>query len=75
MSRHQFIKNLDFDDELDDFDGGDYDEYDGAYGAGMPQSICVLLDCHIQTLANSKVRIKRIERGRPRTNATRNYKS
>jgi len=28
MSRHKLVKNLDLDDELDDFDGGeDYDDY------------------------------------------------
>ena len=33
MSRHKLVKNLDLDDELDDFDGGeDYD--DGAGGEG-----------------------------------------
>jgi len=34
MSRHKLIKNLDLDDELDEFDGGeDYD--DGAGGEGL----------------------------------------
>lgn len=36
MSRHKIVKNLDLDDELDDFDGG-YDlndGYDGAEEAG-----------------------------------------
>jgi hypothetical protein len=33
MSRHKLVKNLDLDDELDDFDGGgNYD--DGAGGEG-----------------------------------------
>lgn len=33
MSRHKLVKNLDLDNELDDFDGGeDYD--DGAGGEG-----------------------------------------
>jgi len=27
MSRHKLVKNMDLDDELDDFDGGD--DYDG----------------------------------------------
>lgn len=31
MSRHKIVKNLDLDDELDDFDGGD--DYDYDYGA------------------------------------------
>ncbi|KAI9718720.1 MAG: hypothetical protein M1812_003894 [Candelaria pacifica] len=35
MSRHQAIRNLDFEDELDDFDGGeDYDYEDAADGNG-----------------------------------------
>jgi hypothetical protein len=35
MSRHKLVKNLDLDDELDDYDGGeDYDD-DGAGGEGM----------------------------------------
>ena len=34
MSRHKLVKNLDLDDELDDFDGGeDYDD-DGAGDEG-----------------------------------------
>lgn len=34
MSRHKLVKNLDLDDELDDFDGGEnYD--DGAGGEGL----------------------------------------
>jgi hypothetical protein len=33
MSRHKMIKNLDLDDELDDFDGGeDYDDGEGGEG-------------------------------------------
>lgn len=36
MSRHKIVKNLDLDDELDDYDGGDdYDDsYGGAEGGG-----------------------------------------
>ena len=35
MSRHKLVKNLDLDDELDDYDGGeDYDD-DGAGGEGL----------------------------------------
>ena len=26
MSRHKLVKNMDFDDKLDDFDGVDYDD-------------------------------------------------
>jgi elongation factor 1 alpha-like protein len=29
MSRHKLVKNLDLDDELDDFDGGEDYDYDG----------------------------------------------
>lgn len=29
MSRHKLIKNMDLDDELDDFDGGEDYDYDG----------------------------------------------
>ena len=33
MSRHKLVKNLDLDDELDDFDGGeDYDDEAGGEG-------------------------------------------
>ena len=33
MSRHKLIKNLDLDEELDDYDGGvDYDADEGAEG-------------------------------------------
>ena len=33
MSRHKLVKNLDLDDELDDYDGGeDYDEDAGGEG-------------------------------------------
>lgn len=31
MSRHKLVKNLDLDDELDDYDGGD--DYDDGVGA------------------------------------------
>jgi elongation factor 1 alpha-like protein len=36
MSRHRIVKNLDLDDELDDYDGGDaYDDgYGGTEGGG-----------------------------------------
>lgn len=36
MSRHKIVKNLDLDDELDDYDGGgDYDDsYGGVEGGG-----------------------------------------
>lgn len=35
MSRHKLVKNLDLDDELDDFDGGeDYDQEETA-GEGI----------------------------------------
>jgi elongation factor 1 alpha-like protein len=36
MSRHKIVKNLDLDEELDDYDGGDaYDDgYGGAEGGG-----------------------------------------
>jgi elongation factor 1 alpha-like protein len=30
MSRHKLVKNLDLDDELDDYDGGEDYGYDGA---------------------------------------------
>jgi hypothetical protein len=36
MSRHKIVKNLDLDDELDDFDGGDDYGYDG-YGYGAAE--------------------------------------
>ena len=33
MSRHKIVKNMDLDDELDDFDGGeDYDDGSGDNG-------------------------------------------
>ena len=34
MSRHKLVKNLDLDDELDDYDGGEDYEDDGAGGEG-----------------------------------------
>jgi hypothetical protein len=34
MSRHKLVKNLDLDDELDDYDGGEEYAYDGADGEG-----------------------------------------
>jgi len=37
MSRHKLVKNLDLDDELDDFDGGeDYDYEEGVGSEGLP---------------------------------------
>ena len=36
MSRHKLIKNLDLDDELDEFDGGE--DYDDAGGEGLSPS-------------------------------------
>lgn len=33
MSRHKLVKNLDLDNELDDYDGGDTYDYDGAVEA------------------------------------------
>jgi hypothetical protein len=49
MSRHKIVKNLDLDDELGDYDGGDdyNDSYGGAEGAGgvegsfIPDPPCV----------------------------------
>jgi hypothetical protein len=35
MSRHKLVKNLDLDDELDDYDGGENYGYDGAGGEGL----------------------------------------
>jgi hypothetical protein len=35
MSRHKIIKNLDLDDELDDFDGGEDYDYDGGAEGGI----------------------------------------
>jgi elongation factor 1 alpha-like protein len=40
MSRHKIVKNLDLDDELDDYDGGDdygYDDGDVAADGGMAE--------------------------------------
>jgi hypothetical protein len=34
MSRHKLVKNLDLDDELDDYDGGDDYGYDGVGDGG-----------------------------------------
>ena len=46
MSRHQLVKNLDLDDELDDFDGGEEYGYDGedALGEGLYTFTLVNLD-------------------------------
>jgi hypothetical protein len=45
MSRHQAIKNLDLDDELDDFDGGE-DYYDDGTGVeGMSLLLCKRMQC------------------------------
>ena len=35
MSRHKLVKNLDLDDELDDYDGGEDYDNDGAGGEGL----------------------------------------
>jgi hypothetical protein len=35
MSRHKLVKNLDLDNELDDYDGGEEYGYDGADGEGL----------------------------------------
>lgn len=36
MSRHKLVKNLDLDDELDDYDGGeDYGDYEDAEGTSL----------------------------------------
>ena len=43
MSRHKILKNMDLDDELDDFDGGeDYDD-DGGYNGSycLPMGLCM----------------------------------
>lgn len=37
MSRHQIVKNLDLDDELDEFDGGD--DYADDSEEGMGQTV------------------------------------
>jgi len=39
MSRHKLVKNLDLDDELDDFDGGEDYAYDGGDGEGVTLSL------------------------------------
>lgn len=47
MSRHQNLRNLDYDDELDDFDGGEDYEYDGVAGGSPGEfvpSLCTLLE-------------------------------
>lgn len=36
MSRHKLVKTMDLDDELDDFDGGDYDYDEDEEGTGYP---------------------------------------
>lgn len=40
MSRHKLVKNIDLDDELDDYDGGDDYDYDYDGGAGGNEGIC-----------------------------------
>lgn len=41
MSRHKLVKNMDLDDELDDFDGGeDYEDYGAAETEGM-HHVCI----------------------------------
>lgn len=47
MSRHKIVKNLDLDDELDDFNGGE-DDYEEE-GEGM-SSITVILIGHVLTI-------------------------
>jgi len=49
MSRHKLVKNIDLDDELDDFDGGeDYDVDDGGVeGLSSNQwQACTYADWH-----------------------------
>jgi elongation factor 1 alpha-like protein len=43
MSRHKLVKNLDLDDELDDYDGGDDYGYDGTGPGG--EGILLSLSC------------------------------
>jgi hypothetical protein len=53
MSRHKIVKNLDLDDELDDFDGGE--DYDDGYGAedagtgGLDGSLFLSILFHISS--------------------------
>lgn len=35
MSRHKIVKNMDLDDELDDYDGGEDYDYDGSSDNGL----------------------------------------
>ena len=54
MSRHKLVKNLDLDDELDDYDG--YDEDAGAEGKDGHDS------CNINELVNTFVEISADDR-------------
>lgn len=40
MSRHKLVKNLDLDDELDDFDGGEEYDEDGTGAEGLFPTLC-----------------------------------
>lgn len=41
MSRHKIVKNMDLEDELDDFDGGeDYDDDGGDNGWYISEGLC-----------------------------------
>lgn len=42
MSRHQNLRNLDLDDELDDFDGGEDYDYDGTGDGSEGMFKCML---------------------------------
>lgn len=39
MSRHKMVKNMDLDDELDDYDGGENYDYDGGDAGGVEGEI------------------------------------
>lgn len=56
MSRHKIVKNLDLDDELDDYDGGDDNEDEG--GDGMLQ--------RLPAYHEAVLTIGRVNRGRQR---------
>jgi hypothetical protein len=51
MSRHKLVKNLDLDDELDDYDGGEEYGDDGVGGEGLfPRLfVCVQHETHLLT--------------------------
>lgn len=65
MSRHRLVKTMDLDDELDDFDGGEYDYDEGAAGeegTGPPKSVelcCSLMLLLTQSLSRTKSRGQR----------------